>query len=382
MDFKTGLYKLNENTNYNYQLNRFINWSGADLKEVSEVSKNIKSNIDWKNTFIKLGDKSIEENRIENAIAYYRMSEFFMSSKDPDKLKYYNKAVKLFYEFNDDYFTKGVVEKINIPFENTFLPVLFSESKTSKKGRIILHGGNDSYLEELFFHLIYLSNKGYDVYLFEGPGQGGVLRNQGLKFTYKWEEPMKVILDYLNLEDVVIIGVSLGGMLAPRAAAFDKRIKYVVAWSVFTNFLEIALYDFPKVFKFFIHLALKLRLKSILNLAANIMINRDPFMEWAFEHGMYAYGADSPFDYLSKLGKFEMMSIGKDVDQDILILHGKQDHIINWNLYSKEIEVLTNAKSVTFRLFTEKEQASDHCQCGNTKLALDTILSWLDLVKK
>ena len=31
-----------------------------------------------------------------------------------------------------------------------------------------------------------------------------------------------VSIDYFKLKDVTIIGISLGGYLAPRAAAFDK----------------------------------------------------------------------------------------------------------------------------------------------------------------
>ena len=68
--------------------------------------------------------------------------------------------------------------------------------------------------------------------MFEGPGQGGVMRLQGMHFTHEWEKPVKAVLDTFDLNNVTIIGISLGGYLAPRAAAFDKRITKVVAWSV------------------------------------------------------------------------------------------------------------------------------------------------------
>ncbi|RRD93486.1 alpha/beta fold hydrolase, partial [Bacillus licheniformis] len=87
----------------------------------------------------------------------------------------------------------------------------------------------------------YLSDCGFTVYVFEGPGQGGVLRRQGKKFTHEWERPVKAVLDHLGLEEVTIIGASLGGMLAPRAAAFEPRIRRVIAWSIFPNGLEVLL---------------------------------------------------------------------------------------------------------------------------------------------
>lgn len=380
MDFKTGLYELNKDANYNFQLNRLINWDGGDLKEVKAVAAKIKTNSDWKEQLIALGDRALENNRLENAIAYYRMSEFFMPDRDPDKIKYYKKAAELFYSFYDDHFKNKVVEKFNVPFENFTLPVMYAKSKTAKKGTILFHGGNDSYFEELFFPMLYFAENGYDVYLFEGPGQGGVLRNQGKKFIYQWEKPVKAILDHFDLEDVTIIGVSLGGMLAPRAAAFEKRITHIVAWSIFPNFLHVCLFDMPKPLKCFFEILLKTKQKGIINSIMYSEMKKDVFMQWVFEHGMYAYGHETPYDYLKGLDDFQMLNISDKITQDILILQGKEDHFIDWRLYKEELDSLVNAKSVTLRLFTKEESASNHCQCGNTRLALDTIISWLETI--
>ena len=39
--------------------------------------------------------------------------------------------------------------------------------------------------------------------------------------------------------------------------------------------------------------------------------------------------------------------------------------------------MLRNVRSLTFRLFTDKEEAENHCNVGNGKLAIDEILSWI-----
>lgn len=89
---------------------------------------------------------------------------------------------------------------------------------------------------------------------------GGIIAiRKGKPFTYQWEKPVSAILDYLKLCDVTIMGASLGGMLAPRAA---------------------------------------------------------------------------------------------------------------------------NVHSLTFRLFTEKEDAANHCNMGNTKLLLDTVINWIEMMAK
>ncbi len=380
MTFQKGLYSLHPEENYNFQLNRLVNWDGGDLEEVRSVAGMIHTNSDWKQQLIRLGDRALAQERMENAIAYYRMSEFFMSDDDPDKRAYYKKAVDLFYAYYADYFEDHTVERFSVPFEEVQLPVLLARSRGAKKGTILFHGGNDSYFEELFFPMLYFSEHGYDVYLFEGPGQGGVLREQGKPFTHRWEQPVGAILDACHLEDVILIGVSLGGMLAPRAAAFDRRISHVVAWSIFPNFLEISLYDLPKPARLLFSFLLKTKQRWLINRMMYSEMKKDPFMQWVFSHGMYAYDAPTPYAYLRKLNDFQMMDVAPQITQDVLLLHGKQDHFIHWSLYSEVVEQLKNARSITVRLFTQQEAASNHCQCGNTQLALDTILHWLATV--
>ena len=45
---KKGVYKLNDETNFNYQLNRVINWDGGRLEDVEKVSGKIHNSDDWK----------------------------------------------------------------------------------------------------------------------------------------------------------------------------------------------------------------------------------------------------------------------------------------------------------------------------------------------
>ena len=101
---KSGVYQLNSEANFNYQLNRVINWDGGRIEDVERVSDRIHSSEDWKRELIGLGDAAMKEGRTENAIAYYRMSEFFMYDGDPDKKKYYTLATELFYDFYAGYF--------------------------------------------------------------------------------------------------------------------------------------------------------------------------------------------------------------------------------------------------------------------------------------
>ena len=222
---KKGVYKLNEQSNFDFQLNRVVMWDGGDLEEIKAVGPKINTSEDWKRELIALGDKAVSEGRTENAIAYYRMSEFFMYDGDPDKKAYYVKATEMFYDYYQSVFDSGEVVRYEVPYEDIVLPVMMAKAKGEEKDVILLHGGNDNYFEEFFIPMLYLAEHGFTTYLFEGPGQGGVMRVQGKHFTHEWERPVKAVLDYFHLDDVTIIGASLGGMLAPVRRLLRKGLR-------------------------------------------------------------------------------------------------------------------------------------------------------------
>lgn len=381
--FQRGTYDLNDDPNYNFQLNRVIQWDGGRLEDVGPVSKRIKTSGDWKRELTALGDAALSENRIENAIAYYRMSEFFMYDGDPDKLACYQKAAGLFYEHYAECFTSGLVEKLEAVYEEVRLPILHTRPEGARKDVILLHGGNDSYYEEFFFPMLYLAKHGFEVYLFEGPGQGGVVREQGKKFTYQWERPVKAVLDVIGEGDVTIMGASLGGMLAPRAAAFEPRIRRVVGWSIFPNFLDVALEgSIPPSLWGPLRFMLRHNLRGPINGIVKKKMAAIPTVDWAIRHGMYAYDAADPFGYLKKLDDFKMTDIGPRLTQDILVIGADHDHFIPPRLYKAEIDALTNVRSLTYRLFTEKEDGGNHCNVGNPKLVWDTVMDWIVGIKR
>ncbi|QOR37039.1 alpha/beta fold hydrolase [Clostridium sp. 'deep sea'] len=357
-------------------------WDGGDLADIKQIAHKIKDSLSWKQELIAIGDKAIAEKRIKEAIAYYRMSEFFMYDGDKDKEKYYRLATKLFYECYNDYFKDKKVIRYEVPYEDIVLPVMHVKAKGKKKDTILLHGGNDSYFEEFFNPMLYLAENGFDVYLFEGPGQGGVMRVQGKHFTYQWEKPVKTILDFFNLNDVTIIGASLGGMLAPRAAAYEKRIKRVIAWSVFTNFRDILIAtQSPKTQKL-LKLLMKLKCSFLVNLAFNKKLkNGDELVKWGLMHGMYAYEAKTPYEYLCKMNKYQMIDIAPLITQDTLIIGANQDHFIDYKIVGEEINALKNVESLTVRIFTDKENAGAHCNVGNSKLVFDTMMNWIERIK-
>ena len=53
------------------------------------------------------------------------------------------------------------------------------------------------------------------------------------------------------------------------------------------------------------------------------------------------------------------------VKQDVLILTGRNDRFIPFKANKMQVRALTNAKSVTAKVFTKETHANNHCQIGN-----------------
>jgi hypothetical protein len=70
--------------------------------------------------------------------------------------------------------------------------------------------------------------------------------------------------------------------------------------------------------------------------------------------------------------------IAQFIKQDVLLLAGIEDHLVPMAHFHRQIGMLTNARSITARLFTSSESAASHCQVGNYGLAFSTVVHWLD----
>jgi pimeloyl-ACP methyl ester carboxylesterase len=77
---------------------------------------------------------------------------------------------------------------------------------------------------------------GIHVLAIDGPGQGEALRLQGIPSRYDYEVPARAAYDYLagrrevDAKRMAVMGFSLGGYYAPRAAAMEPRFAACVAW--------------------------------------------------------------------------------------------------------------------------------------------------------
>lgn len=371
-EFPIGYHKFHKDQLFNFQLNRWYSSGYVRLEDLKKVGQKVKTFEDWKIEMLKMAEKAVSEERLMEAAFFYRAAEFYTFSDDPDKELLYGKFVDLF----DKAFQNDGIERYEIPYKEAFLPVIELPPLSDKKGTIVMHGGFDSYIEEFYSWMRFFSDQGYEVIAFEGPGQGAALKKFGLALDHEWEKPTKTILDYFKLEEVTLFGISMGGWFCLRAAAFEPRIKRVVATGNAIDYLQMAPLPVQWMVKFFLHF------EGFSNWSANLkmkLMSRNSLQYWAICHTMYITKSKTSLAALQKILQLNEQNIYADrIKQDVLILSGEEDHFIPFKKQRKQLKALTNAKSVTVRVLTKEEQAQNHCQTGNIGLALEVIIRWLN----
>jgi pimeloyl-ACP methyl ester carboxylesterase len=377
--FPTGYHQLHPDISMNFQMNRWFSWVGENgmLDEMRCVAPRIANYSDWKREFLALAENASRHGHVLRSGYYYRAADFFMGTDDPDRKSARESflcAVRSAYDLDQ-------IGYYAIPYADGhitgFLPA-YRFTSIQSKGTIVFFGGFDSYIEELTQAFVYLRDAGYEVIAFEGPGQGGALNEANLHMTAEWHKPVKAVLDYFALDRVTLIGLSMGGGLVFRAAAFEPRVERIVAYDIYPDSLDVNLRQVNSLLRGLLPVLLSLRAAAIVNAMVKRVAKKSPVAEWGIEEGMHVTGTASPYEFLQKIKQFNTVAVSARITQDVLLLAGSEDHLVPMEHFYQQIKMLKNARSITARLFTESESAANHCQVGNYSLALRTIVNWLD----
>ena len=176
------------------------------------------------------------------ASTYWKTGQFYLESKDPRQIEMYRRHRSCFVQAAALF--DPPIEPVSIPYENgKTLPGYFMRASTTGGPRptVMIIGGGDTTCEELYYWGggAAAVRRGYNAFLWEGPGQvGAYALDSTLTYRPDWEVPTRYAVDYvLSRKDVdperlALSGHSFGGYFAPRAAAYEKRFKAVIANSL------------------------------------------------------------------------------------------------------------------------------------------------------
>jgi 2,6-dihydroxypseudooxynicotine hydrolase len=135
-------------------------------------------------------------------------------------------------------------EYVRIPFEGkSFAGILRRPTGAARPPIVVMCMGLDSAKEEMESYESLFLARGLATLSFDGPGQGESEYDFAIRGDY--EVAVRAVIDWLETRkdidagNVGLWGVSLGGYYAPRAAAFEKRVKACIGLSGPYNFGKI-----------------------------------------------------------------------------------------------------------------------------------------------
>ena len=353
-------------------------WGSSDLGEVDRVGKRLKDRVGddqaWFDEWIRMGEEleslakeaSSRDRHITasgfnlRACMYYQTGERFRQPKDDKALEVYSRAVNCFKEAAR-HITHPSIEDLEIPYEEgKSLPAHFVKASGAEKGplpTVIFFDGLDVTKEFCYFWGVRdMVRRGLACLIVDGPGNGESIRFRDLKLRYDYEVPAGAAVDYLEGRKDVdpnrigIMALSLGGYYAPRAAAFEKRLKACVSWG--------AQYDYHALWKRRFELAYKTALSV------------PP------DHIQWVLGARSMEEALKQLQNFKLSGVVERIECPFLMVHGEEDAQVSL-ADAKVCFDAVGSKDKTLRVFTAEEGGSQHCQNDRLGVAIPYMHDWL-----
>jgi len=354
---------------------------------------------EWKATadyFRAAGDESLAAGHRVTAMeayyraaTYYRTAEFFLhgNATDPRIVETWGMSRETFR--NALALDAVPYEIVAVPYENTTLPGYFYAVDDSGRPRplLIVQTGFDGCQEELHPYAMEGIRRGYNVLTFEGPGQGEVIRVQQIPFRHDWEKVIGPVVDYaVSRPDVdegriALWGISLGGYLAPRGAAYEPRIAALVA--------DGGTYDVGQT------LLANLEAGGAGNLtedelrewlqtdpvefndAIRDVMAHDTGTRWLNENGMFVFDVGSPAEFWAKWMEFSLAGVAEEIRCPTLVCAGAADHFDPDGVQAKALyDHLTCERELM--VFSDDYGAGSHCQLGAFAQSFGAKFDWLD----
>jgi dienelactone hydrolase len=352
--------------------------SGGDINEIDDACRPLKSlsfrddeavRENWHDNWKKLGERlesmaarDERENHLLSAgrkylsaANYYVVAERHVNHLDPRKLQTYHRVL--------DNFAKGIklrqdaVELVEVPYRGSSLPALFIPAARPGPSPCLIHfGGGDSLKETLYFSIGQeLRRRGLALLIVDNPGVGGAVRLRGFYSGPDTELPAAACVDYLETRPDVdpqrigIVGLSLGGYYAPRAAAFEKRLKCCIARGASWEFGPLA----EKV-------------------AGG---NAKSMTVGAFQL-MFIFGKETLDQAVAVAHKMTLEGVADKITCPLLVLHAENDRLSPFWHAEKLINSAVNSPLRKLKVFTGAEGGVEHCQADNNSLGVEYFADW------
>jgi hypothetical protein len=269
-------------------------------------------------------------------------------------------------------------ERVRIPYEDTTLPGYLFLHDGSPRPTLILVNGSDGSISSLWANGgsgAYA--RGYNVLLFDGPGQQTMLFDRGVPFRPDWEAVITPVVDYLlarqdvDAARIAIYGISQGGFWVARALAFEHRIAAGVADP---GIVEVAASWERSIPKKLFQLVDEGRTEAFdKDMALGLKFSRESERNWNFR--ARPYGQRGYYATLEEVRRYDLTDVAAEITTPLLITSPEDEQF--WPGQSDLLADLVPDHAYVAR-FTAAEGANLHCQPLARALTDQRALDWLD----
>jgi alpha-beta hydrolase superfamily lysophospholipase len=202
-----------------------------------------------------------------------------------------------------------------------------------------------------------LARRGISTLMVDQPGVGEALRLQQLPAIVESEVWAGRVVDWLQSrreidpERIGICAWSLGGYFAPRAAAFEKRLKLCVAWGANYNWGELQ--------------------------ERRLAREGDRPVPHYWEHVQWVWGKNSLEEFMAFAPRITLEGVMDKITVPLLITHGANDRQIPIAYAHQQYETAINSPRRELKIFTTREGGVEHVSADNMTNARDYIADWV-----
>jgi dipeptidyl aminopeptidase/acylaminoacyl peptidase len=287
------------------------------------------------------GHRRTAGQKYARATNYLIQAERMQSAHSPERPAIYQRCLDLMQKTFD--LIDPATTRVAVPFEGSLLPAYFTRAPGDGPAPcVIMWNGLDSTKEHMYLSGFpqELSARGISTLMVDCPGSGEALRFLGLTSRVETEDWAAACVDYLVGRDDVdasrigLVGWSLGGYYAPRAAAFEKRLALCVAWG--------ANHDWGAV--------QKRRLERE---------GENPVPHY-WDHVLWVWGESDLDTFIKKAEAVNLDGVVEKITVPFLITHGENDRQIPLAYAHRSYEQAVGSPKRHLRIFTAAEGGAEH----------------------
>ena len=330
-----------------------------------------------------LAERFSSEGDEDAAWRLHELAAFYLGADDPRKRRFIDAMSASF----DEAHRSLALTRHAVPYRGGELTAMRWEADPTDRAQapagtpttLIMMNGFDGYVEEIIDFASHFPTRPFDVIAFDGPGQGHTVL-AGMPLEPQWERPTNAVLNYFGIESAAALGVSFGGYLVTRAAAYCPRISHVIAFDMMYRLLDGLTAPLPRPLRPIADAVVgNPRPAWLIDTGLGMISRLSADLSWKLQQAQHLTGLHRPSQVLRAFGDYTMEPLEGLITQPCLVLAGDADQYVPFERLGDVRRALRNAETLEVHAFhhAQDPDMAQHCQIGDLDRAFAIMGDWL-----